>query len=314
MELFFHSLGQAFFFTLKQLPYMVAGLFVAEMLVARQWLEKLGWATKALMRYAHLNEGCGIPFLIAFVSPMAANSMLLGFSKNDRINARQLFFALLVNSFPNALMHWRWWLPAIYSVMGAVGLLYFALVLAGEGLRMLFFLTFSRLALPKPGNTAPMDRPAQKKPWKEVLGISGKNTWKMTLRILKLFFPVTLIMFVLGDLGFFKYLAGALEGTARLLPIPVEGLPVIAAQFGNSLVAFALAGNLLNQQVISAKEVMITLFAGRIFASLIVAIRMQLPALVGIFGRQAGLRIVVVRLLSAACVDLLMIALIVVLL
>lgn len=307
MEIFFHSLCQALFFTLKQLPYMVVGLFLAEMMVAMQWIERLAWATKAIMRYAHLDAGCGIPFLIAFVSPMAANSTLLGVYEKNRINSRQLFFALLVNSFPNALMHWRWWLPAIYSVLGIVGLIYFALILAGESLRMLVFTTISRFALPRPEIKTFEDRQSEKKPVKAALGISAENTLKMVLRILKIFFPVTLCVFFLGDLGVFNLLAGALKGMARFFPIPVESIPIIAAQFGNSLVAFAIAGNLFNQQIISAKDVIVTLFVGRIFAAVMIAVRMQLPAVAGIFGRKIGLRIVAARVMSAAGIDLFMI-------
>ena len=129
----------------------------------------------------------------------------------------------------------------------------------------------------------------------------------MALRILKIFFPVTLCVFFLGDLGFFNLLAGALKGMARLFPIPMESLPIIAAQFGNSLVAFAIAGNLLNQQIISAKDVILTLLVGRIFAAVMIAVRMQLPAVAGVFGRKIGLRIVVARVLSAAGIDLFMI-------
>jgi hypothetical protein len=272
-----------------------------------QWIEKLARATKALMRYAHLDAGCGIPFLIAFVSPMAANSTLLGVYEKKRITSRQLFFALLVNSFPNALMHWRWWLPAIYSVLGFVGLIYFALILAGETIRMVVFLTISRFTLPRPETETTADRQSKQKPVKTALGISAENTWKMVLRILKIFFPVTLCVFFLNDLGFFNLLAGALKGMARFFPIPVESLPIIAAQFGNSLVAFAIAGNLLNQQIISAKDVILTLFVGRIFAAVMIALRMQLPAVAGVFGRKVGLRIVVTRVLSAAGIDLFMI-------
>ena len=307
MEIFHHSLCQAIVFTLKQLPYMVVGLFLAEMMVAMQWIEKLSWATKAIMRYAHIDTGCGIPFLIAFVSPMAANSTLLGVYEKKRITTRELFFALLVNSFPNALMHWRWWLPAIYSVLGLVGLIYFALILAGETIRMLVFITISRFALPRPESKTTADRQSKQKPLKAAMGISAENTWKMALRILKFFFPVTLCVFFLGNLGFFDLLAEALKGMARFFPIPVESLPIIAAQFGNSLVAFALAGNLLNQQIISAKDVILTLFVGRIFAAVIIALRMQLPAVAGVFGRKVGLRIVVARVLSAAGIDLFMI-------
>lgn len=307
MEILFDTIRQTLFFTLKQLPYIIIGLFLAEMMVAMKWIEKFAWATKSIMRYAHLNAGCGIPFLIAFVSPMAANSTLLGVYKKNQISSRELFFALLVNSFPNALMHWRWWLPAIYSVLGTVGLIYFVLMLTGETLRALVFLTISRFALPIPETKTNPNRPSEKKTIKTAAGISMENTWKMSLRILKFFFPVTLIVFFLNNFGFFNILEGALKGMARFFPIPIESVPIIAAQFGNSLVAFAIAGNLFNQHIISAKDVILTLFAGRIFAAVMVAVRMQLPAVVGIFGRKVGLRIVVARVLSATGIDLFMI-------
>lgn len=309
MELLLHSLGQAFFFTLKQLPYIVIGLFLAEMMVAMKWLEKFSWLTKSMMRYAHLDAECGVAFLMAFVSPMAANSTLRGLREKERISAKALYHAVLVNSFPNVLSHWRWWLPAVFSVLGTVGLIYFALLLVGEAIRLLVFMTMARFSLPKPVSQAAQSKKTQeKKTLREAAWIGLKGTRKIAIRILKIFFPVTLIVFLLNNLGVFDMLADALRQSAGFFPVPVEGFSIIAAQFGNSLVAFAIAGNLLHQQVIGATDVILTLFVGRIFGAVMVAVRMQLPAVVGIFGHKLGLRIVGTRILTAALVDILIIA------
>jgi hypothetical protein len=308
LEILLQTFFRTCLFTLKQLPFMLGGLFLAEMMVALKWIEKLSWLTRSLMRYAHLNTRCGVSFLIAFASPMAANSSLRALFENRCISSRELFFALLVNSFPNALMHWRWWLPAIYSVLGDVGLLHFGLILVGELIRVVFFLTTSRCVLPAPAEKSFSESAPVGKTIRKAVGISLKGTWKMAVKILKIFIPVTWAVFLLADLGAFEILASTLKGTARYFPIPLEGIPIIASQLGNSLVAFAIAGNLLHQHVITARDVILTLFVGRIFAAVMVAVRMQLPAIVGIFGQKLGFRIVGARLLSAAGIDLLMIS------
>ncbi len=307
MDIFLHTLFQTLLFILRQLPYLVIGLLLAEILVGMKMLEKLNWLTRPVMRYAHLDAACGIPFLIALVSPMTANSTLLGFHKNDRLSIKELYYAVLVNSFPNALMHWRWWLPAILSVMGYAGLLYFLLMLAGESVRLICFLTYSRVSLPSPADRKDIENVSERKPLNEIFKSGASGTVKTIGKMMKVFIPVTFIVFLLANLDFFDLLAGWLKGSARFFPVPVEGVSVIAAQFGNSLIAFALAGNLLNQNVLTAKDVILALFTGRIFASVMVALRMQLPAVVGIFGKKLGFKVVGVRLLTAAGVDLLMI-------
>ena len=311
MDLILKTIIETLIFTARQLPYILIGLFLAELIVALKWIIKLTWLTKPIMRYGHLNPACGIPFLMAFASPPAANSMLLGFHKKNKITFRELFFAALVNSFPSALMHWRWWLPAILSVLGNVGLLYFSLIVIAEILRALIFLTAARFVLPKLVSALQRDKKdAENIPWKEAISTSLEATGKMSFHILKLFVPVTFIVLLLANMGAITMLADSLKGVAAYFPIPIEGLSIIAAQCGNSLVAFAIAGNLFSQSVITAKDVVLTLFVGRIFSAIIIAIRMQIPMVVGIFGQKIGFQIIGCRLASTLVIDLLMIFLV----
>ena len=66
----------------------------------------------------------------------------------------------------------------------------------------------------------------------------------MSFRIFKIFVPVTFIVLLLVNVGFITMLADSLRDIAGYFPIPLEGIPIIAAQFGNSLVVFAIACNL----------------------------------------------------------------------
>ena len=311
MNIVLKTISETLFFTAKQLPYILSGLFLAEMIITLKWIIKLTWLTKPIMRYGHMNPCCGIPFLMAFASPPAANSMLLGFYNENRISSSELFFAVLINSLPSALMHWRWWLPAILSVLGNVGLLYFGLIVIAEILRALIFLTTARFVFQRWEASPEGDKKnAEKISWKEAIAISFEGTKKMSFRILKIFVPVTFIVLLLVNLGFITMLADSLQDIAGYFPIPIEGVPIIAAQFGNSLVAFAIAGNLFSQNIITAKDVVLTLFVGRIFAAVIIAIRMQIPMVVGIFGQKIGFQIIGCRLGSTIVIDLLMIFLI----
>jgi len=311
LDLILKTISETLIFTAKQLPYILIGLFLAELIVALKWILKLSLLTKPIMRYGHLNPGCGIPFLTAFASPPAANSMLLGFHNGNKITSTELFLAVLVNSFPSALMHWRWWLPAILSVLGNVGLLYFGLIVIAEILRALIFLTAARFVLPKSGASLEGNKKdAEKVSLKEAIATSFEGTKKMSFRIFKIFVPVTFIVLLLANLGVITMLADSLKGIASYFPIPIEGVPIIAAQFGNSLVAFAIAGNLFSQNIITAKDILLTLFVGRIFAAIIIAIRMQIPMVVGIFGQKIGFQVIGCRLASTIVIDLLMIFLI----
>jgi len=76
---------------------------------------------------------------------------------------------------------------------------------------------------------------------------SLKNSRKTIIRIFKVMVPVTVLVFILTDLGVFDSLGSYLKPISEYLPVPVEGLPIIAALFASRLAAYTLSASLMEQ-------------------------------------------------------------------
>ncbi len=50
---------------------------------------------------------CSLPFMVSFVSPSTASSMLVTMYKDSKLTRRELYIASLINAFPALLSHLR---------------------------------------------------------------------------------------------------------------------------------------------------------------------------------------------------------------
>ena len=113
-------------------------------------------------------------------------------------------------------------------------------------------------------------------------------------RIVAITIPTTFIVFILMEIGAFDILAYYLSGVSTYFPIPVEGLTIIAAQFGNFIAANTIASNLLVTGVLTGKEVVITLLVADVLSTIMVTVRWLIPYYLGIFGPRIGTEIMII--------------------
>jgi len=282
----------ALMYLLWVVPFIIIGVVLAELIIALKFVNKIIWITKPITRFGHLRKECGITFLTAFASPAASNSMLMEFYNKKVIDKKELIISSLVNSFPEILMHWKFILPAIVPLLGVTGLIYFGVLIAVGFIKTFIVLIAGRVLLSKRNDDSEIKK-EKRPPINEAFKISLKNSKKTIIRILKLMIPITIIVFILIDIGVFEMLAGYLSGAAGYFPIPPEGLGVIAAQFANSIAAWTIAGNLLSEGIMSSKDVVLTLMVGTVLSE-IVNIRYSIPYYTGIFGAKLGMQILVI--------------------
>jgi len=122
--------------------------------------------------------------------------------------------------------------------------------------------------------------------------LSIKKSKKTIYRIITMTIPVTILVFVMIDAGFFETLAAFLNEHAVFVPVPVEALPIIAAQFTANIAAYTIAGNLLSAGILNTKEIVVSLLVGKILSS-IMSVRILIPYYVGIFGSKLGTQIMI---------------------
>lgn len=285
----------AFYLSLDYLftiiPVMVIGVVAAEFLVEVGWVHKIGFIASPLIRFAHLREECSISFITAFGSPAASNSMLKKLYDDGLIERKEVVIASLINSFPSIIMHWRTLLPVFIPLLGMAGMIYLGILTAVGLLRTIVTLLIGRFLLGEKQYT-PNNIIHQKHSFSKSLKISVRKSGKKICRIITMTIPVTILVFVLIDAGFFEVMAAFLKEHAVFVPVPGEALPIIAAQFTANIAAYTIAGNLLSAGILNTEEIVVSLLVGKILSS-IMSIRILIPYYVGIFGSKLGTRIMI---------------------
>lgn len=278
-------------YLLTIIPVMVIGVVAAEFLVEIGWIHKIGFIVSPLIRFAHLREECSISFITAFGSPAASNSMLKKLYDDGLIERKELIVASLINSFPSIIMHWRTMLPVFIPLLGMAGMIYLGILTAVGLLRTLVTLLVGRFLLNEK-KYIPNNIIHQPRSFSKSLKMSFKKSKKTIYRIITMTIPVTILVFVMIDAGFFEVLAAFLKEHAVFVPVPGEALPIIAAQFTANIAAYTIAGNLLSAGILNTKEIVVSLLVGKILSS-IMSIRILIPYYVGIFGSKIGTQIMI---------------------
>ncbi len=286
-DAFYQSLD--YLFTI--IPVMVIGVIAAEFLVEIGWIHKIGFIASPLTRFAHLREECSISFITAFGSPAASNSMLKKLYDDGLIERKELIIASLINSFPAIIMHWRTLLPVFIPLLGTAGMIYLGILTAVGLLRTFVTLLIGHFILGEK-QYALSNTIHQSPSFINSFKISIKKSKKTIFRIITMTIPVTILVFISIDAGFFNILAAFLKEHAIFVPVPSEALPIIAAQFTTNIAAYTIAGNLLSAGILNTKEIVLSLLVGKILSS-IVSIRILIPYYVGIFGSKLGSQIMI---------------------
>jgi len=280
-------------YLLKTGPSIILGVVLAELLVSLGWFYKFDFLVRPITNYAHLRKECGVGFLTAFASTSSANASLKSMYDGGIIKEDELIIASVLNSFPAIVMHWRTLLPILVPLLGTTGIVYVGLITLVGLVKTLIVLIAGHFLLEEKEvrfeDIEKKEPPALKTAFKESLGTSKKTI----IRIFKVMVPVTILVFVLTDLGVFDSLGSYLKPISEYLPVPVEGLPVIAALFASHLAAYTLAANLMEQGILSGIEVIIVLLVGNIVTSL-GTLRIYIPHYVGIFGPKIGMKTILI--------------------
>ncbi|MBU2480662.1 MAG: hypothetical protein KJ760_06210, partial [Proteobacteria bacterium] len=275
------------------LPVFVAGVVVAEFIVALGWVNKIAWITRPLIVFGHLKPECGTSFLTAFLSPAAGNAMLVRHYETGLINRRELLVSAVVNTFPGIMMHWRTMLPIALPLIGISGLVYYGLLVLIGFIKTVIALFIGRFYLDRKNSDTfgiPTENSGTVSASWNLFFESAKKSQKIIVRVIKTTLPITFVMFLFIHAGVFDYFNKGLEGLTVYLPISPEALSIVVTRIGSNVGAFTVAGNLLYAGHITGKEVVLSLLIGNLLASGI-NLRYLIPYYFGIFGPGMGLRI-----------------------
>ena len=273
----------------RTIPMMVAGVFAAELIMAFNATARISRISRPLTTWSNLHSECGISFMMAFVSPKAANTMLAKYHRDGLITRREMIVAALMNSFPNVMMHWRTLLPVYIPFLGLTGLIYFLILVAVGIIKTIIVMIAGRWILPAPGETEQKTVDVPPRPtWKEGVQTALKASAAPLHQILLISIPTIIIVAVLISIGFFDGVADVMQGFGSWFPVPAAGFAIIAAQFGSFIAGASVASTLLAAGTLTPQEILITLLVGNILTSATRGIRWYGTSYAAIFGPRTG--------------------------
>ena len=295
----------------RTIPMMVAGVFAAELIMAFNATTRISRISRPLTTWTHLHHECGISFMMAFVSPKAANTMLAGYHREGTITRREMVIAALMNSFPNVMMHWRTLLPVYIPLLGLTGLAYFAILVLTGLIKTAIIMVAGRRMLSVPDDPGPDGADVPPRPaWKDGVRTALRSSAKPLRQLLIISVPTIVIVAVLISLGVFDAVADLMQGVGSWFPVPAAGFAIIAAQFGSFIAGASVASTLLAAGTLSPQEILLTLLVGNILTSVTRGIRWYGTSYAAIFGPRNG---ALIQILSTGLRVAIMIAIVVIL-
>ncbi len=301
IEIFSATLALASELLLRTVPIVIVGVLIAEILIALRITDRIARVAYPITTFSHLPHECGTSFLLAFISPQAADAMLVDYYHKGMIGRGELIVAALINSFPSVVMHWRYLIPVYVPLLGVFGVIYFAILVGIGFLKTGIVMAAGRILFPAVQPLRAPERSAGRAlSLKEAVQASLGPTAKALRRILGIMIPTLVVVALLIEAGIFDAVAAYLEGASRLFPIPPEGLAIIAAKFGSYIAAASLASGLLAAGDMSGRDIVITLLVANLLTSLVTYLRWLGSFYIAIFGPRRGTEIM---LLSVALQD-----------
>ncbi len=278
---------------LRLFVYLGIGLLVGEFIETLGWTSKIAGWMRPLIRWAHLKDESGAVFITSFVSGIGANTLLMTFYENGKINRREVTLTYLLNTgLPLFLLH----LPTTFfltaTLAGAAGMVYVAVTLIAAMLRSVIILIYCRLKLPDTcWSWSPLldeAHPEPDQPLKRILFKFRSRFYRVALYT----FPIYVLVFLLNQWGFFRWLNSgfSLWMTNGMFPVEATGMVIfsLTAEFGAGM---ATAGALLDQGALNTKQAALALILGTIIATPIRALRHQFATHVGLFSLGFGAKL-----------------------
>jgi hypothetical protein len=274
--------------------FISIGLVAGQLIEAAGWTRSFGALAGPVFKFANLNSRCSAAFTAAFISGVAANSMLLDFYKEDKITRRQLFLTNFINQFPAYFLHLPTTFFIVIPLTGRAGMLYFLITFAAAVLRTTLFLICGHLLPDQNTVTERVETVPDKERTvrRDKAGLLKGIREKFPRRIVSItvyVVPVYVFVFVINSLGIFGEIRTWMAQYVVTAFVPVEALSMVVLSFAAEFTSgFAAAGALQNAGILTIKQTVLALLIGNIVAFPVRAVRHQLPRYIGIFSPKMG--------------------------
>ncbi len=282
---------------LRLIAIMAATLYLTAVIEAKGWSRMVAALSRPLVRLGNLSDWSATAFTTAFLSGIAANTMLWNAYKEGKISKKEMFLSALLNvGLPSYFLHLPVTFAIIVPLAQEAGLLYMAVTFLAAIIRTVIVIIAGRVMLKGPAHHA-MDEQSdqQEKGRAGIMELFKKYLTKRLSYIVLYTVPIYMLVVLLRLHGFFEMLQHTAAHLLKTNAIPVEGISVvvfsIVAEFSAGAAA---AGAMLQEGVLTVKQTVLALVLGNIIATPIRALRHQLPRYLGIYTPSMGLALLLI--------------------
>lgn len=271
------------------LPFTVAGIVLASLAIELKIFNRLFPVVKPIMRLAHFSPESGLAFMIAFGSPIAAVAMIGEFYSEKKVDRREALIATIATWFPHSIFDGFVYIaPVIIPLLGVLGITYVLLFVFNGVIVTMLMLIIGRVLLTEKKHEFVMDN--DKVPLKTALKASIKSSTRLLKQFIVIALPVSIIAFILIDMGIFDGLPQQLDW----IPLPPESLTIIPLQIANPMASYIMLADLMNTGLLDFKLALLTLLIAGVFVGFRYIFAHSLPYYSGIFGPILGTRIILI--------------------
>jgi len=282
----------------RLLIFISIGLIVANIIESLNWTHRVAAIARPLVRLGHFSERVGAAFSIAIVSGVAANTMLAEAYDKKEMSKKELILANLFNSLPTYFLHLPTVIVITLPLIKGAAFIYVGITFTAALLRTITIVIIGRFILPKPEELVDIVPARQsKQDWPDIL----RKTWrrfKKRIRKIALFtVPIYIIIFIMNRLQVFTLLESSMAEYLGFLPwLSPQAMGIITLHLAAELTAgLAAAGALLQDNILSYREIIIALLIGNILSSPLRAVRHQFPYYAGIFKPRLAIQLITVN-------------------
>ncbi|KKG15299.1 hypothetical protein EO98_08555 [Methanosarcina sp. 2.H.T.1A.6] len=242
-----------------------------------------------MLHRAYFTPHSGIAFMTAFGSPITSVAMLSEFYDEGKIDQKETLLATVATWFPQEIYESLVYIsPTIVPILGVVGIAYLSLFVLNDTIVALLVLIAGRALLTRKDCEFASETGDKKLVIRTTLKRSVINSVKLLKRVVLVAFPVSILVFVLIDLGTFD----AFSQYLGWMPLPPEALAIIPLVVANLTAAYVTVADLMETEVLDIKLALLTLLVGNLLVSTRYILTHRLPYYSGIFGPVLSLKIV----------------------
>ena len=282
----------------RLIAIMAGALFLSALIEAKGWAGFVSVLSRPLMRMGNLSDWSGTAFTTAFLSGIAASTMLWNAYRDNMISKREMFISALLNvGLPSYFLHLPITFAIIVPLVGPAGMIYLAITFFAAVIRTVIVILAGRILLSGKGRETDIERhdenPAEKEE-KKVMDLFRKYLSQRLSRIVLYTVPIYILVVLSRFWGLFDILRDASAHLVTTKVIPVEGISVVVFTIMSEFAAgAAAAGAMLQEGVLNVKQTVAALVLGSIIATPVRALRHQLPRYLGIFRPSTGIALII---------------------